>query len=79
MLKLNSKVLEFELDEVIHRVKFPSVLRLAKFRDDAEKLVNLQLSIELLVELGLNREVAENLELSAFNAIIDGLMGDGKK
>lgn len=81
MLQFKKSVLEFQFENSIVKLRFPTMKELNSFRksqkekskDEEEDIAPL---MEFLVSLGMQEEIANQLEPWMFKQIIDELMKD---
>jgi len=79
MLEFSRRELQFKLDDVEYNIKFPSVKQMSSYsKAYAESADKFDSVIEFLVELGLEKEMCENLELDHLNKIIKVLTEEKK-
>lgn len=73
--------MQFKFNSTECNVKFPNIKALKEFREKTKgsEEESLELTIDFLVSLGLQKEVAEALEVEHLKQIIDSLAGDAKK
>jgi hypothetical protein len=82
MLEFKSSSLQFKFNAVDCNVKFPTIKSLKEFRQKTKDMgeeSSIDQTIEFLCGLGLQREVAEALEVQHLQKIIDSLTGESKK
>ncbi len=81
MLEFKSRVLQFKFNETECKVKFPTIKALKEFRDESKgaQEESIDKTIDFLCKLGLQKEVAEALEVEHLKQIIDTLAGEVKK
>jgi len=82
MLEFKSSVLQFKFNGVDCEIKFPTIKALKQFRDDSKKAGEDEAAdktIEFLVGLGLQQEIAEALEVDHLKKIIEAISGESKK
>lgn len=79
MLEFTKRELEFKLDEDIYRLKFPNVKQMAKFsKEHSEKDDKFEVIIDFLNDLGLKKEVSEEMEVEHLTTIIKALTEEKK-
>lgn len=81
MLEFKSKVLKLKVDDVECVMKFPSVKRIAEYKKAMKEdgFDDTLETVKLFVELGMPQEIADSLDIDAFNAIVKTLTGAEKK
>jgi hypothetical protein len=81
MLEFKSSVLQFKFNGTDCAVKFPTIKALKEFRDKTKGMAedDVDKTIEFLTGLGLQKDVAESLEVSHLSSIIEALAGESKK
>lgn len=81
MLEFSKKVLKFKFDGNEYEMKYPSVIQVNLFAEkqrkasDDDSLLNV---LDLFAELGLPREVSEQLEVEHLTKIVE-VLTEGKK
>lgn len=74
MLEFKKRVLEFKFDDKDCKLKYPTVLQVKEFsKKSVDGEDNLEVTLDFLVSLGLEKEIAECLEIDHLRQIIEHL------
>lgn len=79
MLEFKTRVLQFNFNNEKHEIKFPTVKEIQDYNESLEKEKNEMKAIcDLIVGLGLERSVCEQLEVPHLEAILKELTSTKK-
>lgn len=81
MLELTKKRLQFKVDEGTYEIVYPSLKAFSNYQKEVKKHEGdeAEMAINFLVKLGLDQQVAEELEVDHVLAIMEEISGNVKK
>lgn len=79
MLEFARKELKFKLDDTVYNLKYPNVKQINEYSKNHEKSDDkFETTLDFLVDLGLKKDVSENMEIDHLTAIIEALTATKK-
>lgn len=79
MLEFNKRVLQFKFDGEVQQLAYPTVKQIKELQELQEKEKNEVVVLEkFLIDLGMKKEVFDQLEVSSVNKIVEALVEQKK-
>ena len=79
MLDFKKRVLQFKLDGEVHEVRYPSVKEIKLMQERQKKKENEFVVLEeVLIDLGLKKEIFDTLEVDHLSSIVEMLVNPKK-